>query len=727
MKALYKILLPFAAASAALTLAAPTAQAQTPETDNIVVDKRVDQTPDENGVRWITLESYTTGAVKVQTISRPADIILVLDTSMSMEEEDYFAASGDLTTVSSVTYSNLSSSSSRYYVKVGDEYFLLKATRTGGGGNRRYTFYYTNAEGNDVTLQGPGSSDTYTSSALYSQYGEYISRLDALKQSVEGFLRVVYANDSTSTAKDPDYAGDRVAIISYNSDTTHVTNGFQDIGTNLGTMIDAARGMRSSQGTRADLGMQAALNLLASARESSSKTVVMFTDGVPTTSRQFNQTYANSAVNYAKAMKDTTGTGYGATVYTIGLFNEDADDWDDRVPYYMNYMSSNYPTASAPTDGTNNYTPGSGNWNGEYMQMAGDNDLTAIFAAIAQNSGGYAGSLKEDALVDVDIVSNSFSLPAGTIGDHNYGIEIYVAQCTGYDDEGKGNAFGTPIYVPNNNGANFADADTTRLDPTLTPEKFYSVDSTYHTYYNESISIIQDGNEIETTGFNFAKNFCGRRASTKMITDANPNGYYADGYKLIVKIPIVVNDDAVGGAGTVTNEPGSGIYIKNEDGTRTPVIAFPIPTVSIPINIWIKKYGLNKGESAIFNIQRCKVGKDSTVTANWEDFTSVVITGTGEYEGSTLVSPLAKLNGLSELYHYRVIEEGWSWSYRGGAQGANTTYDLQKNPFIFSNTKKNTSIHHAESKAINVFGPEQSATTIDSREYLKTSGSGSSE
>lgn len=66
-------------------------------------------------------------------------------------------------------------------------------------------------------------------------------------------------------------------------------------------------------------GMQMAKNLMNDAYTGNNtdrqKTVIVFTDGVPTTKQEFNTTVANNAISAAKDMKDN-----GVTIYTVGIF-----------------------------------------------------------------------------------------------------------------------------------------------------------------------------------------------------------------------------------------------------------------------------------------------------------------------------------------------------------------------------------------------------------------------
>ena len=74
--------------------------------------------------------------------------------------------------------------------------------------------------------------------------------------------------------------------------------------------------------TNVGAGMQAAETLMGSgyayagSNMERQKVVIVFTDGVPTTERDFNTNVANTAITAAKSMKDD-----GVTVYTVGIFN----------------------------------------------------------------------------------------------------------------------------------------------------------------------------------------------------------------------------------------------------------------------------------------------------------------------------------------------------------------------------------------------------------------------
>jgi len=332
----------------------PAAFAQT-SAEGIVLDKHVTQAPDENGVRWITLESYVTGSVKVVTGSVPSDVILVLDVSSSMK-------------------------------------------------------------------------DPYTG---------YASRLAALKESVNGFIDSIYKNDQDARNADPNYDGNRIAIVTYSGSVTDITKGaWYNVSNGVDDLKESVDDMGTDTGTRPDLGLQTAVdNYLDgsdnSARSNANLTVVLFTDGYPSTSgsTNFTESYASSALSYASQIKGmTNANGDHAKLFTIGLITEvtpsNANTGNNgaygkyqKVLALMNWMSSNYPnsaitlsydrygevnntwtyTHSTTSVTVSGLTPGSRNADDvEYFQLVDENtDLSSIFEAIASQSGGSASSISE--------------------------------------------------------------------------------------------------------------------------------------------------------------------------------------------------------------------------------------------------------------------------------------------------------------------------------------------
>ena len=215
---------------------------------------------------------------------------------------------------------------------------------------------------------------------------------------------------------------------------------------------------------------------------------------------------------------------------------------------------------------------------------------------------------------------------------------------------------------------------------------------------------------IEVKGFDYGNNFCGPE------TDEDGNVTY-NGYKVIIEIPIMMDDSAVGGPHVATNAPGSGIYVGGVN-----IAPFVSPVVSLPVNLHINKQGLREGESAKFTVERAVLPDDWTKPAtssdpaydqlSWEDVTSVFVTrreGDLEGEPETQIKGLPSTNDQGKEYVYRIKEDNWSWSYTPGRTTIFTSDQLVVNPFIFTNTpieNVDQQIRHAESKVTNTFRDE---------------------
>lgn len=103
--------------------------------------------------------------------------------------------------------------------------------------------------------------------------------------------------------------------------------------------------------TRADNGMELAKGI-TSGREDAQKVVVFFTDGKPTRHSDFSPTVANNAIAAAKAMKDEGATVYTIGIFDGADPSADPTSYktsDENK--FMHAMSSNYPKATSYTSG----------------------------------------------------------------------------------------------------------------------------------------------------------------------------------------------------------------------------------------------------------------------------------------------------------------------------------------------------------------------------------------
>ena len=119
------------------------------------------------------------------------------------------------------------------------------------------------------------------------------------------------------------------------------------VGDDATSLKETVNSIKPNGATQADFGMQLAQGI-TSEREGAQKIVVFFTDGSPTSSRDFEPAVARDAINTAKTIKSG-----GATIYTIGIFNGAKPDDDptsndtSNKNKFMHAVSSNYPEATS--------------------------------------------------------------------------------------------------------------------------------------------------------------------------------------------------------------------------------------------------------------------------------------------------------------------------------------------------------------------------------------------
>ncbi len=230
-------------------------------------------------------------------------------------------------------------------------------------------------------------------------------RIDALKAAASSFIDTIA--EQNKSIKDTDKRH-QVAIVKFSGakkneigndtyrDRQGYTHNYSQTMKSLTPCVDsAATELKNTVGyiepagaTRADYGLELARDM--SGREDAQKVVVFFTDGTPTDVRNFNPTVANNAIVAAKKMK-----GKGATVYTIGIF-DDANPADEPTNYwtsdenkFMHAVSSNYPNATSYT--TNEL--GKRTENSDFYKAASNADeLKKVFDDISSSITSGKGS-----------------------------------------------------------------------------------------------------------------------------------------------------------------------------------------------------------------------------------------------------------------------------------------------------------------------------------------------
>ena len=355
--------------------------------------------------------------------------------------------------------------------------------------------------------------------------------MNALKTAVKGFV-----NSVNETSPDSN-----IAIVKFGAEINDKTgNDFNDSGWNytqivkeltpasnaaeLNAEIDT---LRYGGYTPAHLGLQLANEIIQKdPNKNRQKVVVLFTDGEPNDydhrTDGFTPAAANQAIANSKSIKAA-----GATVYTIGCFGTTPSDTSDTGKY-MNYVSSNYPNATSMTSGGAKADPAN-----YYKTVSSAADLNNIFQDISHTVGGTTVKLTSTSVLR-DVISDSFKLPSNyKDGD----ITAYSVDCMGKNGD---------TYT----WANTPDAGkyTVTVDPS-------------------------DNKTINVTGFSYADNWVDQFG----VKDS-PSGGTSHGKKLVVEIPIVPEQDAIGSV--KTNGDASGIYA--DSTVKDPVEKFPSPVVYIP-------------------------------------------------------------------------------------------------------------------------------------------------
>lgn len=736
---------------------------QLPEGKDFGYSKNI-ASPFSNGIYWIKLESFATGTGDI--VDKPADIVLVLDVSGSMRN-NYGNTTGMYPFGSTgSTYNqgycpdhfqtNGAQAGTSY--KWEGEYYPLYEYKLdhGQGTNPRYDYgiYFDDGNGVRHWLWETGVVDEWPElhagntkiywGMLWKQKRK--SRLDELKEAVKEFIDIIQDNDlnfiDENGNKYPrEHAlGNKISIVKfahsyYTNGSNVMTNTTLDVGNHVGAadvkaynytelvinmtsvatdtgkqaLYDAVDGLIEGGHTAADFGTQlanAVLNQASVKDRDSNKTVVLFTDGDPNHNDGFITSVANATINNANTSKTT----HKAKVFAVAVFDEENNDRRN----YMNRVSSNYKDATSMTTGTL-ITPASKR---VFYQNAADGNLKEVFANIAKQAGG-SGSVLSAAASNVDVVSNSFILPEGTnsqnIGDR---VKVFTAPLTEIDTDGN-YIFGTETL------AGHATDTYQVLDEDGEVIGTYKVDEVPNPSGTTPATLpikieLQGTHGIKVTNFDYGNNWCGpvKNQAQQVI------GYH--GHKIMIFIPIKMNPDAVGGPNVETNEEGSGIYSNNQ-----PYVTFISPKVSLPVNIYIEKEGLEGVESARFLIERAVIPTSGDVSEiaddDWEYVTTVFVTNGAHAKriGDTPEgNPYVKVRGLpsnkteNEGFIYRITEEPWSWSYTPDTDPQYTDTNHIENPFTFENTKKDridVLIRHAESKIKNIFKGEGSTETDDSK------------
>lgn len=458
-------------------VAAPTARAtDILENDNqssgIVLTKGAK--PNDDGTVDVTIEAFTTGRVTNTNATTPTDIVLVLDVSGSMEQDQvgtYRTVYGPVNGDDYTRYSDYwwrtfygFQGSGDYYILVGEEYIPVHKE---GYDSNRYDYYISDVTNEryypilDSSIT-PDRVESYEVVQFYSARSELVAagrqKMAVMQEAVNKFLTETASKNAGVTDPAKQH---RVSIIKFAGDSyytsgvtvagntavqnaalsgnigdnkynngnynyTQVVKGLEELtSVNVNDFTSAVSNLEPGGATAVDYGIELADQVLfnrdGSDVENRKEVVIVFTDGEPTHGSSYSSSVAADAISFAADLKKSN-----AVVYAISMESHadasvlEAPDYENGNKF-MHYLSSNFPNSTA--SGTT-IVPGEGSiTSGYYMTPSADMSLEMIFDTIVHQIGAPTISLGADAAV-YDHISTYFELNTGAVADD---VKVYTS------------------------------------------------------------------------------------------------------------------------------------------------------------------------------------------------------------------------------------------------------------------------------------------------------------
>ena len=541
--------------------------------DGVNITKKV--VPDGKGNYNLVMEAYVEGTTTETTTSTPLDIVLVLDVSGSMD--DPMGKKGSKKRIDA-----LKSAVNAFIDKVAEK--------------------NTDADGNTV---GHKISIVKFAGEKLNQVGNerYWDRVDR-----------EYYNYSQ--------------IVKNLTDVD--TQGKSDLQTEVNKLTPGGA-------TQANYGMELAQRVLSSDEDSDrDKVVVMFTDGTPTSSSNFEYGVARSAIANSATLK-----GNNVKVYTVGIFsdaNPQADlDGASKTNKYMHAVSSNYPNATLTSTNTGIFGSKEWHWNfgrraqgsNYYLSATNSTELNNVFQTISNSITTTHVKANASAVLR-DTLTEQFVLN-GNVND----ITVQTAAVTGKGLDGK-YAWARPENV------------TTGIEKNVS------------------------GKTVTVKGFNYT-------SEDNVITKTGDD---YSGHKLIVTIPIKVDDTYTRWlAGehyyntndVESNKAGLTGYTKGTD-TNASTLLKQSPQVPVTAYTVTYNWGQNApaGENIPTNSNTYLAGKTYPVDTTYEKDKEIPDSDGGTWHFSGWTDPN---NGVMGTNNVTITG---SWTYTAPTPPASTytlTYD----------------------------------------------------
>ena len=446
----------------------------------------------------------------------------------------------------------------------------------------------------------------------------------AMKQAVNTFIA------SVADKYSPD-ADHRMAIVTFGSGASTLQGwtfvdaaGKDTLQRSINRLPDEPSGA-----TNVSAGMVQAETLMGSGNDYTGtntprqKVVIVFTDGVPTTSTDFNTTVATNAIASAKQLK-----GSGATVYSVGIFNgADPNQLHGEKWAYEVYKD-------IPCSGeVGSY------WGGSWLSnIIGSNDFAGIDIAAGNRFLNYLSSNVPGAS-SIGLERGSFN-PSGYWGGSGTGYKItanFAKSSSSYYLTANNSASLNEIFQTISENIQTSNIDLgseTVVKDTVTkyfdlPKdksdiKVYTAAAKADGSFENRVEATGltakiEGNAVTVTGFDFNANFVSK--------DKKSDNTY--GKKLIVEFKVTPKDEFIGGNDVPTNDwEKTGVYDKDgalvenfNNETNTPKVNVPIKEPDFTTTDKTIYLGNSTAVSGLYTLQ---LGD----TAAWQyDYVNVKVDG----------------------------------------------------------------------------------------------------
>ncbi len=481
------------------------------------------------------------------------------------------------------------------------------------------------------------------------------NRQAAMKTAVQNFI------DSVGQKYSAD-ADHRLALVEFRSSATILeewtfadANGVENLKQTVGNLNE-------NGATNVGAGMQRAEELMTTKynytgkNTSRQKVVIVFTDGVPTKSSDFDIGVANTAISHAKTLKDN-----GVSVYSVGIFyNAEPSQLHGDTYHYFDWGTQTTEcTGEVGSVWNSNLTTALGDVSDQdipagnrFLNYISNNFLSATEIGIKNKNDtiigiGYYGyqitqNFERDSsdyyltASNADELNNVFQTISDSISQPSISLDastVIKDTVTPYFDVPE-NASDIQIYT----------ADATASNGTSWGAKEPA----------KNVVATITGNSISVTGFDFNQYFVSENPKPGTTSDY--------GKKLIIEFTVTRKENFIGGNNVPTNGTDSGVYA--EKGL---VENFDVPVVDVPI-----RYDYTTSNQTIF------LGETADLTTRVQSPSYVDGTNNAYVNISYVVK-----NGDQTVGIYTILagnsSGSWTWTPDGAQTPAlteDTTYTV---------------------------------------------------